>query len=264
MKISISRLSDTTPNRQNNFDVVSLESFEIISQWITSRCWSPIVWHQGERGSSNFYSTELCVLDFDKPGYSIAQCRDDFGYTQHIIGTTKSHQKEKNGVTCDRFRLVIPFERMIFDLQEYEYNLKKIVAKYPADAVCVDGARFYFPCNSIVSVQATGRAQEVYAIPETYESSSQFKDYKANLKFRREKLLGLPPMWVTAALRVGAPIGQRNITCFKVAIALGNLGHSELEVVQLIELSALSGPPDFSQAERRRTIASAMKYVDRD
>lgn len=46
-------------------------------------------------------------LDFDD-GFSIEQAKQLFKKNTYIIYTTKTHQKEKKGLTCDRFRIILP------------------------------------------------------------------------------------------------------------------------------------------------------------
>ena len=46
-------------------------------------------------------------LDFDD-GATIEEARDWFKEYTYLLYTTKSHQQEKKGIVCDRFRLVLP------------------------------------------------------------------------------------------------------------------------------------------------------------
>lgn len=74
----------------------------------------------------------------------------DLGCTG-LITTSRSHQKDKKGVICDRFRLFFLFDK---DMQFENYDTYSIFYMYFAtliglvdyiDTACVDASRFYYP-----------------------------------------------------------------------------------------------------------------------
>ena len=134
---------------------------EYIERAITKHCWSPIIIKGGHRLEKNFLGSYICALDFDAP-YTPLDCAiAEFKDYSHIIATTKSHQKQKNGVVCDRYRVVLWWERLITDLAEYKFNLAKQIDNYYSDKACKDGARFFFPCVDIVSSNGNGKLVKV-------------------------------------------------------------------------------------------------------
>lgn len=70
---------------------------------------SPYKWRNGAKTSCNFShaNTDCIVLDIDD-GLSISSFQYMFRKYKFILATTKSHQQEKKGVRCDRFRVIIP------------------------------------------------------------------------------------------------------------------------------------------------------------
>jgi hypothetical protein len=126
-------------------------TFEYLERALTTRVWSPILFTNGIRTETNFKAVLACALDFDSPVTTLDWALETFKNHAHIIGTTKSHQKEKKGITCDRFRVVLLFNEIIKDLNLYKYNMGILTTKYNADKACKDGARFFFPCTEIVS-----------------------------------------------------------------------------------------------------------------
>lgn len=69
---------------------------------------SNLMWDKGIK-KPKFLQTEkidCIILDIDD-GMSIKQFQDMFKKYKYVIGTTKSHQQEKKGLICDRFRAVI-------------------------------------------------------------------------------------------------------------------------------------------------------------
>jgi hypothetical protein len=150
----------------------TLENPELDDEWrmeyleraITKHCWSPILLRGGNRLEKNFLGSYICALDFDAPYTPLACAIEEFKDFSHIIATTKSHQKPKNGVVCDRYRVVLWWERLITDLAEYKYNLAKQIDNYYSDKACSDGARFFFPCVDIISSNGNGKLVPVDAL----------------------------------------------------------------------------------------------------
>ena len=107
--------------------------------------YSPFIFTGDYRSSDNYIKcfSNCIVLDFDD-GYTMEEFKEsaDFAYA---IGTTKSHNKEKNGIVCDRFRVIIPTLTAI-DLDQIGVSalMTEIFNIYPmADTSCKDSARAY-------------------------------------------------------------------------------------------------------------------------
>lgn len=138
---------------------------------MTRWTWSPIIWKSGVRLSSNFEYSDCVVLDFDSPEVSMASTLENkLADYIHIVGTTKSHQVPKDGITCDRFRVLLALDRRITDAREYQHTLTKLIEEYGADPACSDPARFFWPCTKIVNLQDHGHRQEVIE----YDGSIEF------------------------------------------------------------------------------------------
>ena len=155
----------------NGFKVLGNPEFDdewrmdYIERAITSRVWSPACFAGGVRLEKNFLGAHICALDFDAPNTPLDCAIQQFKNYSHIIGTTKSHQKEKNGVTCDRYRVVLWFDRLATDLAEYKHNMTLQISTYYADKACKDGARFFFPCKEIVSSNGNGVTIKIDPLP---------------------------------------------------------------------------------------------------
>ena len=153
------------------FKILEADTFDdswrmqYLERAITKHCWSPIIIKGGHRLEKNFLGSYICALDFDAPYTPLACAIEEFKDFSHIIATTKSHQKPKNGVVCDRYRVVLWWERLITDLAEYKFNLSKQIDNYYSDKACKDGARFFFPCVDIVSSNGNGKLVPVQPLP---------------------------------------------------------------------------------------------------
>lgn len=149
-----------------------------IAKCITKYVWSPCLWEDGRRTQKNFKGAKFCVLDFDDGEMSLEEAKKIFCDCIHLIGTTKSHQKEKNNQICDRFRVLFVFDEPIYDLRLYRYNMHKFMRNYPCDQACKDGARFFYPCQQIVSISADGYTQDIDTnIPEDFERARPIPEF---------------------------------------------------------------------------------------
>lgn len=100
--------------------------------------YSPFIFDGGYRKeiNSNLNQCNIIMLDFDD-GVSINYIKKHFKNITYLITTTKSHQKEKNGLICDRFRLIFPLEKC-FDItiDEYKIMMNLLITRYGADKAC--------------------------------------------------------------------------------------------------------------------------------
>ena len=172
----------------SNFHKTEEVDLSGLQKVVTKNIWSHILYHDNKRLEKHFQSTNMLVLDVDE-GLSLSEAVKLFAEYKHIIFTTKSHQKEKNGVVADRFRVVLFLDKTITDLEEY----KQIALFYTSsvfdfcDGACKDGARFWFPSKEVVSqvnegkllstniadmVAVNGRNNAAYKIAKTAQSKN--------------------------------------------------------------------------------------------
>lgn len=89
----------------------------------------------------------LFIIDVDD-GLSIEDAKSLFADYTYLISTTKSHQKEKNGITCDRFRLILPtiskfhLEPKVYS--EMYMNVLHAIGVSEADSKCRNSSRWYY------------------------------------------------------------------------------------------------------------------------
>lgn len=72
------------------------------------RQYSPFIFNDGIKKSENWNNEkqEVLILDVDD-GMSISEAKKLFQEYEYFICTTKSHQKDKKGKICDRFRVIL-------------------------------------------------------------------------------------------------------------------------------------------------------------
>lgn len=146
--ISISKI------KPNNTSATRLDisSISDLTDAITNFAWSAATFKRNSRRAKNFIQTSLMVLDVDG-GCSISQAQIDFGGYNHIIGTSRNHQRNKNDITTDRFRVILFLDKPIVNSQVYKATWSTLFKKYSfIDRACSDVCRQWYPCTNIVSV----------------------------------------------------------------------------------------------------------------
>ena len=89
----------------------------------------------------------LFIIDVDD-GLSIEDAKGLFADYTYLIATTKSHQIAKNGITCDRFRLILPtiskfhLEPKVYS--EMYMNVLHAIGVSEADSKCRNSSRWYY------------------------------------------------------------------------------------------------------------------------
>lgn len=230
-----------------------------LAQVMLFYAWSPIVFRGGYRAQKSFIEASWCGLDFDNGEMSLEDAKKRFCDMIHVIGTTKSHRRPKNGVVADRFRVVLLFEEKITDIKTYRWNMRKLLEEYPeADETCKDGARFFWPCTKIVQVEKEGFKREVDKdVPDWFMREPTADEVRSQMKTRAL------PRWVIARLSRPIEKGKRNITVYKIAKDMTRYGILKEDIVHAI-LSSPTYRDDLSQEthdEVLKTIGSAWTSV---
>ena len=140
------------------------------------------------RNADNYLNyTDLIILDIDD-GKSIDEAMIIFEPFDYIIATTKSHQKEKNGKICDRFRVILPTEKPInLNKTDYSKMMNEVFKDYPfVDTVCKDSSRFYFPAKNSTIITHSGFTNFEW---ETYHKRALENDLIQRDALRRKQQL---------------------------------------------------------------------------
>lgn len=143
---------------------------------------------KGYRNKDNYLNySDMIILDIDE-GKTIQEAKIIFEPFDYIIATTKSHQKEKNGVVCDRFRVLLPTDTPItLDKEQYSKMMEEVYKEYPfVDTVCKDASRFYFPAKDATIIMHEGYCNFYW---EDYWESALKNDLMYQDIIRRKKQL---------------------------------------------------------------------------
>ena len=137
---------------------LSLKDFS--SVLVSKGNYSPFQYNNNYRKeiNSNLDKCNCIMLDFDD-GMSIDEAKLLFNQYKNIIATTKSKKKKKNGIICDRFRLILPTNRVFenISIDEYKMMMQILINRYGSDNATKDIARFYYACEySEVEINENG------------------------------------------------------------------------------------------------------------
>jgi len=124
---------------------------------VVTEPWAPAMFSTERRTAATASQTEIIALDVDD-GCTLATAKEIFLGYKHIIATSRNHQKAKNGVVADRFRVVLFLSKAITDSSQFKATFYEIKSEYPfVDSACSDISRFFFPCVEIISVNESGK-----------------------------------------------------------------------------------------------------------
>ena len=95
------------------------------------RQYSPFVFKDGKKISENWDNSNqnLVILDIDD-GLSLNEAKTIFMEYNYLIATTKSHQVDKKGLKCDRFRVIIPSNNIPIGDDYFKFT-EMLEKKYP-------------------------------------------------------------------------------------------------------------------------------------
>ena len=245
MIISVAKFDPKNPY-PTHFKCIEVRTAKDLASIMTSAVWSPICWINNQRKSDDFYCSDFLVLDYDDGDITLEEAVAWAQKYCHVIGTTKNHQKEKNGVVCDRFRVAVPWETRIEDLNTYRQNMERILSNMGSDQACKDGGRLYQPCTKIVSIGPGEKAKWwPYEAPKPRDLSPSYYELTKTI-----------PPWLQDMMVTQPPEGMRNKTAYKIAYYLARYGFSEQECRSAV----FSAPIDLPDNEKRLCARSGFLY----
>jgi hypothetical protein len=198
-------------------DTVTVNNIEQFNQILQSGNWSHLIFTEGKRAAAHFIETDLLVLDIDgKKGAvnkSLEEIKADFSDYMHIIKPTKSHGIDKDGLICDRCRVILFLERTIKSKEDYYETWTEIYNQFPyIDPATKDVARMWYPCieGEAYSINLEGQKVRVYSGQRSRKTE---KGSSKNLSNYLSRLSGKASDFFLN----GAPDGSYNSTLYSVA-----------------------------------------------
>lgn len=206
-----------------------------MASYITLQPWAPGIFKDKIRNKALLDTIEILALDVDE-GCTLEQAKIIFADYKHIIGTSRSHGIEKNGVVCDRFRVILFLDKPVTTDSDFKQHWFAAYDKWPfIDKACKDSARFFFPCTKIVSINETGNAfTDRVSTPEAKSPTAPSKNNS------NPAAKGRISRATKEFLIEGALPGEWHSTFFKAAIDFKEQGYAIEEARQQLTKAAMS------------------------
>jgi hypothetical protein len=234
------------------FAPVAAASLKDLSEIILNNSYSAMVFGGNARSEANFLSTDLMALDFDG-GLTLEEAQTLFAPYRHVIATTRNHQKKKNNIVCDRFRVLLPLERTVTSVEEYRATWDAFKERYPAmDPACKDLARLWYASAGIVSVSEEGEYAAVEKPKPKPESNAPKKEIAEGERGKLSRS-------TLDLLIFGTGVGGRNNAVHKAARDFKQNEYTHEEASERILGAPLFDDGDFTIEEAQAAIDSAYK-----
>jgi hypothetical protein len=122
--------------------------------------WSQSSFKNNHRKLDNFESAEIFAFDIDEGNY-LDQAKKAVKDYKHIIGTTKSHNKTKNGKVAERFRIILFFDKQVTSADKFKELLQQykndIIPNIECDKSTYEASRYWSKCTEVISFNPSGK-----------------------------------------------------------------------------------------------------------
>lgn len=208
----------------------------------------------GKRNKDNYIRRQnLIIFDVDE-GTSIEDAKYYLENYRGFIATTRNHNKEKNGKTCERFRIVL-ISKFEFNLdhESYKDTLTNfaLLHNLEVDFPTIEPARLYYanPDSEITYLNGEELVDLREYIPETREVKSTERAIKHGETYsKEEKVNGLDKYFLMQTSK-----GNRNVNLIRYGLALLDKKQLDLDTAKAKVLSInsmLIEPLDEGEIER--------------
>ena len=264
---------DQANQTANAKKVVTLPLVQL-TEVICKRSWSPTIFNEepytnpkGQkkgkfyRSNKNVEAMEGIGLDFDG-GCTIEEVKAILAKNNlaGIIGTTRNHQKVKvtksgkKKPACDRFRVILKFDRPLRSDDELKKLWPKISRIFPMiDESCKDAARFFYPCKEIVAVTQgidfPTQPDPIHAEDHPVVGVSVNKGHPAVTATKTPSQRGLLAQATMRFITFGADDGEWHRAFFKAGIDLKEQGYSIDEARNMLRKASTNPKRDLDEED---------------
>lgn len=240
-----------------NYLPVKCDTFKDISRYALASMWSPILFKDNYRKKINFISSEWCVLDIDG-GVTLIECCKILQRhrIKSVVLSTENHQKLKNEKICDRMRVVMRWDRIIADVNVYEFNYGLWNNLFKGDKSTAEGAR-HFKASGRLLAAFDGDLLAVKPVVK----KNDFNKWKELEKLDYLEKKTLPPM-VKDFVEYGIlPGSGRQDSFFKAACSLRAIGVEESEARKILRSAPININNFDFEREFNHAVSSAYRYT---
>jgi len=241
----------TSKHNSRNYKQVEVSCLLDVAKIATTKPqqnWSCGIFKENYRNLDNFQKAYFIGLDVDE-GATIEEAVSVFNKYAHCIVTSKSHNKEKNGVVADRYRIILKLEEPITDHKHFYATWQRLYEIFPViDTACKDASRMWYTGNEIVHVQEEG-----LSVPVCKEERNEVEPEELT-----EGDYGSLSKLTNNFLEFGAAEGTWNRRLFKAAKDMQEQGYSKEDATKKLRRAALNFSGDLDNRDME-TINSAFK-----
>ncbi len=240
-----------------HFTPIEVKNFNALASIIcdqTNKAYSFSTYKDNYRTKKNFQSMRCLGLDIDNdkngPQLSLEQAKIAFQDYKCMIATTRSHQKEKNGLVTDRFRVILFFEHDVTDANVFLRTWFHLKSMFPAmDPACKDESRYWFPSQEVVFIQKQGKFVEIPdVVIEPVKEGVDLSVLDASPGDRGKLAYKTMKFFCQ-----GAAAGERNPALFQAAIDCREQGYDieyvKVMVTRMIETTGNWGTPHLNKKD---------------
>jgi len=184
----------------------------------------------------------ILPLDFDTPDFTLEDYKHYFGHFCSIVVSSRNHQKEKNGVVCDRFHAVLILANPIESKESWK-KARLIVSHMLPERMTSDSGPVKFQSVQDESLTYCGvlypGVSVLYQNPDgdLFDPTLTFAymrdaEIKQIPEFREG--IGFIPDFVADLILDGIPPGKRDNGIFSCSSTLYNAGFNTNEVDTII------------------------------
>lgn len=241
---------DMAKDYYTNDDIAWKDLYKVVQK--NGLCYSAHTFKEGYRLKDNaIEGFDLIMLDVDGgTPLDIAKLLLD-NYT-YLISTTRSHNKEKNGIVCDRYRIILPMKnRLELDKDQYTKFMTSLMEDMPIelDTCTVDISRMFFGSEGEYWYNEGILFDADKYIPNTQEE----EQYKKQGSALAKKNIGGISQYIIRNESNG-----RNNQLIKLAMLLTEKGYSHEEAKEeILRVNKQFNNP-LSEAELQRTIFKSL------
>lgn len=239
-----------------NYLPVKCDTFKDISKYALASMWSPILFKDNYRLKENFLQSDWCALDIDNT-LTLSEVIETLETLEikSVVLSTQNHQKPKNGIVCDRMRIIMRWHKRITDLQTYEFNYKLWNDTFRGDKSTCEGGR-HFKASIKYLFHRDGNDLRVVKPPPKIKFN-KFHIYQ-KMDFKFEKKL---PEKVLAFVEHGILIGSgRQDSFFKASCILRAIGVSQDDAKAILIKAPININNFDFEREFNHAVNSAYKY----
>ena len=210
---------------------------------------------RGHRNKSNYEKMQnLIIIDIDD-GMKLETAKIMFSNYKCLIATTRNHQKEKHGITCDRFRIIFITDRTIkLDSESYSNFMTNVYESLgiPADESCKDSSRAYYGAKG---EHWYSEGTKLFEISNLIPSTTKETEHKVMLrKSSIGNTEGIERFLLEEAVR-----GARSNSILKYGMFLVSSGYEYQDVEEKVLLFNERLPEPLTIKEVRSTILKSIK-----